>query len=276
MTDEVPADEAPRAELVVADGVATITLRDPGKVNAINARMAGEFRAAVEEANGRDDVGAIVTLAEGKSWCMGGAVGEFVGLGDGVPDFVRLVGEDLNPLVEAIHRSPKVTVAGVHGPIAGAGIGLMAAHDLVIADPRTSISVAYHRLGLTPDAGVSYFMTRDLGYRRALELYLSDETLRADDALAAGLFTRLSAEGDVHAEASALAARHAAGPRSAHATTKRLYRQVGDGLLEEQVADEIRSLAEETRTSDFREGLQAMLERRSPVFGGTPAGAAGS
>jgi 2-(1,2-epoxy-1,2-dihydrophenyl)acetyl-CoA isomerase len=276
MADATDSAAAPRAELVVQDGVATITLRDPGKVNAINVQLARELRAAFEEANGRDDVGAIVTVAEGKSWCMGGAVGEFVGLGDGVPDFVHLVGEDLNPLVEAIHRSPKVTVAGVHGPIAGAGIGLMAAHDLVIADPRTSISVAYHRLGLTPDAGVSYFMTRELGYRRALELYLSDETLKADDALAAGLFTRLSAEGEVHAEATALAARHAAGPRSAHATTKRLYRQLGDARLQEQTADEIASLADETRTADFREGLQAMLERRAPVFGGAPSGASAS
>jgi 2-(1,2-epoxy-1,2-dihydrophenyl)acetyl-CoA isomerase len=276
MSEGTSTDAPPRAELVVDGGVATITLRDPGHVNAINARMAGELRAAFQEANGRDDVGAIVTLAEGKSWCMGGAVGEFVGLGDGVPDFVRLVGEDLNPLVEAIHRSPKVTVAGVHGPIAGAGIGLMAAHDLVVADPSTSISVAYHRLGLTPDAGVSYFMTRDLGYRRALELYLSDETLRADDALREGLFTRLSADGEVHAEATALAARHAAGPRSAHATTKRLYRQLGDERLQEQTADEIRSLADETTTDDFREGLQAMLERRAPVFGGSPTGASSS
>ncbi len=275
MTDDVQA-APPRAELVVDGGVATITLRDPSGINAIDARMASELRAAFEAANERDDVGAIVTVAEGKSWCMGGAVGEFVGLGDGVPDFVRAVGEDLNPLVAAIHRSPKVTVAGVHGPIAGAGIGLMAAHDLVVADPRTSISVAYHRLGLTPDAGVSYFMTRDLGYRRALQLYLGDETLRADDALVAGLITRLSAEGRVHAEAAALAARHAAGPRSAHATTKRLYRQLGDAHLQEQTADEIRSLAEETRTADFREGLQAMLERRAPVFGGTPTGAVGS
>lgn len=275
MSDESSTAPA-RAELVVAAGVATITLRDPGKVNAINVQMACELRAAFEEAGARDDVGAIVTVAEGKSWCMGGAVGEFVGLGDGVPDFVHRVGEDLNPLVEAIHRSPKVTVAAVHGPIAGAGIGLMLAHDLVIADPRTSLTVAYHRLGLTPDAGVSYFLARDLGYRRALQWYLSDETTGAEQALREGLFTALSAEGAVAEEAAALAARNAAGPRGANATTKRLLRQTQDGLLAEQTADEIRSLADETRTADFREGLQAMLERRAPVFGGTPTGASAS
>lgn len=270
-------DETPRAALAVgADGVATITLRDPDGVNSIDDRMAAELRAAFEEANDRDDVGAIVTLAEGKSWCMGGAVRAFVALGDGVPDFVRAVGEDLNPLVEAIHRSPKTTVAAVHGPIAGAGIGLMLAHDLVVADPRTSLTVAYHRLGLTPDAGVSYFLARDLGYRRALAWYLSDETWPAQRALDAGLFTALAAEGALADEAAALAARNAAGPRSANATTKRLLRQTGDSLLAEQTADEIRSLADETTTADFREGLQAMLERRAPVFGGAPAGAAGA
>lgn len=276
MTTEADDPRTPRAELVVADGVATITLRDPKGINAIDGRLARELRAAFEQANERDDVGAIVTLAEGKSWCMGGAVAEFVGLGDGVPDFVRAVGTDLNPLVAAIHRSPKVTVAGVHGPLAGAGLGLMAAHDLVVADPGTSLSVAYHRLGLTPDAGVSYFLVRDLGYRRALDFYLGDETMRADAAFAAGLLSRLSAEGAVHAEATALAARHAAGPRSAHATTKRLYRQLGDATLEEQTADEIRSLADETTTADFREGLQAMLERRAPEFGRAATGSAAS
>ncbi|MGE4426762.1 MAG: enoyl-CoA hydratase/isomerase family protein [Solirubrobacteraceae bacterium] len=269
-------DTTPRATLGVADGVATITLRDPAGINAIDDRMAREYRGCIEEANGRDDVGAIVTLAEGRSWCMGGAVASFVKLGDGVPDFVRAVGTDLNPLVEAIHRSPKVTVAGVHGPIAGAGIGLMLAHDVVVADPRTSLTVAYHRLGLTPDAGVTYFLTRELGYRRALDFYLGDETMRAEEAQAAGLIGRIVGDGEAHEGARALAARHAAGPRSANATTKRLLRQVGDAILREQTEDEIRSLAEETRGADFREGLQAMVERREPTFGATPTGAAGS
>jgi 2-(1,2-epoxy-1,2-dihydrophenyl)acetyl-CoA isomerase len=259
--------ETPRAALEVGDGVATITLRDADGVNAIDDHMAAQLRACFEEANDREDVGAIVTVAEGKSWCLGGAVRSFVALGDGVSDFVGRVGADLNPLVEAIHRSPKVTVAAVHGPIAGAGLGLLLAHDLVVADPRTSLTVAYHRLGLTPDAGVSYFLTRELGYRRALAWYLSDETWSADEALAAGLFTRLSAPGEVAAEATALAGRNAAGPRGANATTKRLLRQTQDGVLREQTADEIRSLADETRTDDFREGLAAMLERRAPVFG---------
>ncbi len=264
-----------RAQLDVApDGVATITLRDPQQINAIDDEMAAQYRACVEEANDRDDVGAIVTLAEGRSWCMGGAVARFVGLGDGVPDFVRAVGADLNPLVEALHRSPKVTVAGVHGPIAGAGIGLMLAHDHVVADPAASLTAAYHRLGLTPDAGVTYFLVRDLGYRRALAFALADETWDAERALAAGLLGALSAAGAVHAEARALAARHAAGPRTANAITKRLLRQVDDALLREQTADEIASLAEATTTADFREGLHAMLERRAPAFGAAaPEGA---
>ncbi|MCK9250597.1 MAG: enoyl-CoA hydratase/isomerase family protein [Solirubrobacteraceae bacterium] len=269
-------DTTPRAALDVADGVATITLRDPDGINAIDDRMAREYRTCVEEANDRDDVGAIVTVAEGRSWCMGGAVASFVKLGDGVPDFVRAVGADLNPLVEAIHRSPKVTVAGVHGPIAGAGIGLMLAHDVVVADPRTSLTVAYHRLGLTPDAGVTYFLVRELGYRRALAFYLGDATMRAQEAADAGLLTLVDDDEAVADRARAIAVRHAAGPRSAHATTKRLLRQVDDAILREQTADEIRSLAEETGTADFREGLQAMLERRAPSFGATPTGVAGS
>ncbi|WP_320671826.1 enoyl-CoA hydratase/isomerase family protein [Patulibacter defluvii] len=267
---------APRAQLDVADGVATITLSDPAGVNAIDADLAADLRACVEEAGARRDVGAIVTAARGLSWSVGGAVKTFADLGDGVHDYIREVGEDVNPLVAAIHRSPKITIAAVHGPVAGGGIGLMAAHDVVLADPGTTITIAYRRLGLSPDAGGTYFLARDLGYRRALDLYLSDATLDAEQARAAGIVSRVVAADAVAEEARALALRLAAGPRAAHAATKRLLRQTTDALLERQLEDEIRSLADGAAGADFAEGLRAFLERRAPRFGPAPAGVAGS
>lgn len=269
MSDE---QDVPRARLEVADGVATITLADPAGVNAIDARMADDLRRCVEQAGARRDVGVILTAAEGLSWCVGGAVKTFTELGEGVHDYIRKVGTDVNPLVAAIHRSPKVTIAAVHGPVAGGGIGLMAAHDIVVADPGTTVTVAYRRLGLSPDAGGTYFLARDMGYRRALDLYLSDATLDAAAALEAGIVSRVAGDDALATEVQALALRLAAGPREAHAATKRLLRQTGDALLERQLEDEIRSLADGAASADFAEGLRAFLERRAPRFGGAPTG----
>jgi 2-(1,2-epoxy-1,2-dihydrophenyl)acetyl-CoA isomerase len=142
----------------------------------------------------------------------------------------------------------------------------MAATDIVLASVNTKFTFAYRRLGLSPDAGGTYFLARDLGYRRALELYLTNDTIDAATALSLGLVTRVVPDSRLVEEASGLAQQIAAGPRQAQATTKRLFRQAGDGLLARQLDDEIRWLADNARCSDFAEGIRAFVEKREPRF----------
>jgi 2-(1,2-epoxy-1,2-dihydrophenyl)acetyl-CoA isomerase len=262
-----PADTAAHApaRLAVSGGVATLTLANAAGMNAINKPATEAMLACLDDAEGRDDVRVLLTVAEGGAWCAGGDVATMAQIGEGAHDWIREVGEDVVVLVRRLHESRLLTVAGVSGAVAGGGVGLMGAHDVVLATDATSIMFAYSGLGLPPDAGGSYFAVRDLGYRRALDLYLTNARLDASAAAAAGLITRVVEDADAIA---ATARTLAAGPARAIAQTKRLMRQAGDGLLQRQLEDEIRTLADGTRDAEFLEGLAAFVERRRPDFPG--------
>jgi 2-(1,2-epoxy-1,2-dihydrophenyl)acetyl-CoA isomerase len=193
--------------LEVAAGVATITLGSIRTRNAINVELSSALCACVQEADRRDDVGVILLRADGPAWSVGGAVDAMLAAGDGVHEFVTEAGRTLNPVIATLHESEKVTIAAVHGAAVGAGLGLMAAHDLVLAAEGTVFTVGARALAASPDAGCTYFLARDVGYRRAMELYLSDERFDAVSAMQLGLVNRVVADEDLHAEAARLAAR---------------------------------------------------------------------
>lgn len=255
--------------LAVGEGVATITLANPQGMNAIDKAATESFLRCLDEAEWRDDVRVVLTVADGAAWCAGGDVATMSKLDAAAThDWIREVGEDVVVLVRRLHESRLLTVAGVTGAVAGGGLGLMAAHDVVLATPSATCTFAYAALGLSPDAGGTYFAARDLGYRRALDLYLSNERLDAAAARDAGLVTRVLDDAEA---IRAAAARYAAAPVEAVAQTKRLLRRAADGLLERQLEDEIRTLADGCRGAEFREGLAAFLERRRPDFPGAAA-----
>jgi 2-(1,2-epoxy-1,2-dihydrophenyl)acetyl-CoA isomerase len=250
----------------VAEGVATITLDSARTRNAINVEMSSALCARVQEADQRDDIGVILLRGEGPAWCVGGAVDAMLAAGDGVHEFVTDAGRTLNPLIATLHESEKMTIAAVHGAVVGAGLGLMAAHDFVVAAEGTVFTVGARALAASPDAGCTYFLARDVGYRRAMALYLSNERFNAVTAMDLGLVNQVVPDDALHAEAARLAARVAAGPWHAQASTKRLLRQAADGLLDRQLEDEIRTLADNARQPDFAEGVAAFLAKRSPRF----------
>jgi len=156
----------------------------------------------------------------------------------------------------------------VHGAVAGAGVSVMAAADLALAAEGTKFSLAYSRIGASPDGGSTYFLPRLLGTRRALEMMLLADTFDAQAALRLGLVNWVVGAGELAAETAKLAGRLAQGPTAAFAETKRLVNRSYEQPLPAQLEAEMEAFARCAVTRDFAEGVTAFVEKRKPLFKG--------
>jgi len=257
----------PGSRLDVQDGVATITLVDPGGVNALGPDSVADLRELVTRAGAHPDAAVILLRAEARAFCAGGDIDWFADHAATLREEIVGLTDDVTATICALSEGPKVTLAAVHGAVAGGGLGLALACDVVVAADDTTFAIAYGRIGASPDLGVSAFLARDLGYRRALELCLLCDRLPAAQALELGIINRVVPGEDLDATVRALAVRIAAGPREANATAKRLLREAPGAALGEHLADELRSVAELSRSADWTEGIAAFRSGREPRFG---------
>jgi 2-(1,2-epoxy-1,2-dihydrophenyl)acetyl-CoA isomerase len=170
-------------------------------------------------------------------------------------------------IIRAIRRLKAPVVAGVHGAAAGGGLGLALACDFVIASDDATFVPAYTKLGTNPDGGTTWTVTRLLGPQRALEWLMLGETKDARAAKDMGLINRVVPRDGLADAVDALARRIASGPATAHATLKRLVDQAPYSSLDAQLDAERDGFIRAAGTADFREGVQAFLERRQPHFG---------
>lgn len=252
----------PRLE--IEDDVAVITLVDPDGVNALDDRYVAALREAVITADTHAGAAAILLRGEGRAFSAGGDVGWFSALGADAHEALLGLVPDATALISTLHESDKPVVAAVHGAVAGAGLGIALACDLVLAAEGTTIAMAYAHIGACPDLGVSAFLVRDAGYRRAFELCVLGEVIGAGEAHALGLISRVVAGDALDGEARRLAARLAAGPRAATAATKRLLRAAAHAPLRPHLADELHGVAALSRGPEWREGVAAFMDRRAP------------
>jgi 2-(1,2-epoxy-1,2-dihydrophenyl)acetyl-CoA isomerase len=253
--------------LDIDNAIAAITLNSPQNFNALDGTMATQLVATLREIDARDDVRVVVLRGTGKAFCAGGDIAWFARAGDSIHDAINALGPPVQHVVHWLRHTPLIVVAVVQGAVAGGGVGLMLAADVVIASEEATFAIAYARLGTSPDAGASYFLARTLGYRKAMELYLMSERLDGNAAKALGLVNFTAPPASLETEAAALIQRLAAGPAVAHASAKRLFRQAADTGLHQHLDDEIRLFSDNTRHPDFAEGVRAFLEKRVPKFG---------
>jgi 2-(1,2-epoxy-1,2-dihydrophenyl)acetyl-CoA isomerase len=243
-----------------------VTLDNPAAGNVVDQAMAEQLGAAVAQrpAGAR----ALLLTATGPRFCVGGDVRAFAAADD-LPGFIGRLAETWHETIRTLLYCDVPVVAGVHGAVAGAGLGLLGACDIVVCARNTKLRPAYGGLGLSPDGGTSWALTRALGAPRALELMLTDSTLSAADAHLFGLVARLVDDDELHDVVTALARQVAAGPVRAMVRTRGLVRRAAVRTLEEQFVDEERLIRESAADPESREGVAAFLEGRRPDFRST-------
>ncbi len=252
----------------VQDGVAVLSFNRPAVMNALDAGMLRAFRTGCERAAGDAQARVIVLRGAGPAFVAGGDVAMFRSHVAEMDTLVPELAAELHQGVLALRRAPQPVIAAVHGAVAGAGFSIMLACDLVLAAADTQFSLAYSRIGASPDGGATWFLPRLAGYQKAMELMLLAETLDAETLQRLGIINRICAAGQLAAETEKLAQRLAAGPAQAYAETKKLVnRSLHEGLAAHLDAEAL-AFARCAAGGDFLEGVTAFTEKRRPLFKG--------
>ncbi len=245
--------------------VLTITLNRPDVLNAFNAALHNGLAAALKDARG-PDVRAVVVTGAGRGFCVGQDLTEFR---EAPGDIGSRLHSTYHPNVLAIRALEKPVIAAVNGVAAGAGVSFACACDVRIAAESASLVPAFINIGLVPDSGGSYFVTRILGPARAFEWLASGRKLTALEAHEWGLVSEVVQTDGLAARAAELAAELAAMPTRAVGMTKRLIDHAVNATLEQQLEREAELQTAATQTDDFKEGVAAFLEKRPPEFRGS-------
>ena len=250
----------------VADGIATITFNRPQVMNALDPESIVAFRAVCERAEKDTQARVVVLRGSGPAFLAGGDVASFKSnLASFSRDVVGMAGE-LHRGILALRRAPKPVIASVHGAVAGAGMSIMMASDLIIAAEGTQFNMAYSRIATSPDGGASWFLPRLIGYQKAMELLLLAEAVDAGTMLAMGVINRVVAAVELEGITLKLAQRLAAGPTTAYAETTVLVNSSINQELAKHLDAEAQAFSRCSAHADFAEGVTAFVDKRKAVF----------
>ncbi len=252
----------------VREGVARIVLDRPEEGNALDVAMKDGLAAAVERVRHDAAVRAVLISATGKAFCVGGDIAAMKAAGPELPRWIGDMAGALGDCVRALAALPVPVVSVVQGAVAGGGIGLALCADVVLAAESMRLRGGYTAIGLTPDLGASWFLTRRAGEARAKELLFGNRALTARECLALGLVDAVHPDALLAAEAEVLARRLAEGATAALGRAKALVDGAAARTLEEHLALEKESMIASARTADAGEGLTAFLEKRAARFTG--------
>lgn len=248
------------------NGVCTLTLNRPSVFNSFNKEMAMALQKALDDCEKDEKVRAIVIKGEGKAFCAGQDLAEATDPNG--PEMQSIVKDHYNPIIERIRNIEKPIIAGVNGVAAGAGANIALACDLTIAKESASFIQAFSKIGLIPDSGGTFFLPRLVGMQKAMALMMTGEKVPANDAAAMNMIYKAVPDDAFDEELTKLAETMASMPTYGLGLTKRAMNASFTNNLTEQLAVEEQLQTMAGKSEDFAEGVNAFLEKRSPVFKG--------
>lgn len=256
----------------IGDGIATLTLNRPDKLNSFTQAMHDEVRHAIKRTAAAAADGSarvLVLTGAGRGFCAGQDLSDrAVEPGAKAVDLGDSVEKNYAPLVQSLRALPLPVIGAINGVAAGAGANLALACDIVLAAKSASFVEVFCKLGLIPDTGGTYFLPRLVGSARAMGLAMLGEKLTADKAEAWGLIWKAIDDDDFAAEVQAMARHFASAPTKGLAFTKQALHASAHNSLQQQLALECGMMSELGRSDDYREGVAAFMEKRAPQFKG--------
>lgn len=255
-------------ELLVSldNGVCELKLNRPAVFNSFNQAMAFALQKALDDAELNDEVRAIVITGEGKAFCAGQDLAE--AMDPEGPELQSIVKDHYNPIIERIRAIEKPIIAAVNGVAAGAGANIALACDITIAKKSASFIQAFSKIGLIPDSGGTFFLPRIIGSQKALALMMTGDKISAEQADAMNMIYKAVDDEAFESEVRTFAETIAALPTRGLGLTKKAVNATFTNNLTQQLALEEELQTEAGQTYDFREGVNAFLEKRKPVFKG--------
>ncbi|MFZ5618803.1 MAG: 2-(1,2-epoxy-1,2-dihydrophenyl)acetyl-CoA isomerase PaaG [Pseudomonadota bacterium] len=258
----------------IENGAARLTLNRPDRLNSFTVQMHSEIAEALKQVETDKSVRTLLITGAGRGFCAGQdlsdrAISPNSGTGAGeAPDLGLSVEQRYNPLIRRLTSLPMPVVCAVNGVAAGAGASLAFACDIVIAAMSAKFIMSFANIGLVPDSGSSWALPRLAGQARALGLALTGDPLPAETAAEWGLIWKCVEDDRLAEEANALVAKFASAPTRGLAETKKLIRAAFTRPLDEQLDLERDRMRELGRSEDYREGVDAFLNKRKPAFKG--------
>jgi len=249
------------------NGVATITLNRPDSYNAANEQLTADVKAALDLAGASDEVRVVVLTGAGKAFCSGQDLKD-APTGDGKRSLRDSLERRYNPIIRTMQSMPKPVIAGINGVAAGAGLSLALAADVRIMSASARFVEAFIGIALIPDSGATWFYPRLMGYTKAFEFATMNKPINADEALHLGMVNAVVHPKAFSTALQKFARKYADGPTQSFGFVKMLLQKGMTATLDEALELEKEYQQRAGESSDYREGVNAFIEKRLPRFSG--------
>jgi len=252
-------------ELKIKENVGIITLKRPDVLNSFNSKMGFEIQNALDDCTKNNEIRAVLITGEGRAFCAGQDLEEAIAPESKIAEIVK---NTYNPIISKIRNIEKPVICAVNGVAAGAGANIAFACDLTLAAKSASFIQSFIHIGLIPDSGGTYTLPRLVGMQRAAALTMLGEKIKAEEAQNLGLIYKVFEDETLQNEAFSLASKLAKMPTKGIGLTKRGFNHGLNTDFNSQLEFEVKIQEEAGNTADYKEGVNAFLEKRRANFKG--------